>query len=300
MKAELQQIHSNHEDNMIDPGLKRKTALISGANHGIGAAIAIALADQGVAVFLHYFRAQKDFPREDLSNLPGESLHKARQSQTADHIVHLIKDRGGKVDAWECDLGLSSNIHRLFVKAEEALGPIDILVNNAASWTADSFLPFKEHSTDRIGRPLAGISEQTVDLHFSVITRGTALLMAEYARRHVAGGLKWGRIINISTSGSYCFPEEASYGAAKFAVESYSRSAAKELGRFGITVNILSPGATQTGWITQDFECEIAKHTPLQRVGQPDDIADVVVFLCSQQARWVTGQLIHVGGGSTV
>jgi len=285
---------------MIDAGLTEKTALITGANHGIGAAIANALAVQGVSVFLHYFRPQKDFTPEKLCDVPGESLYKTRQSQTADHIVDLIKDKGGKAIAWECDLGQSNNIRRLFDEAEKELGPIDILVNNAASWAADSFLPLEDQSEDRIGRSLATISEPTVDLHFNVITRGTALLMAEYARRRVAGKFTSGRIINISTSGSYCFPEEVSYGAAKFAVESYSRSAAKELGRFGITVNIVSPGATQTGWINPDFEREIAAHTPLGRIGQPDDVADVVVFLCSQQARWVTGQLIHVGGGTTV
>jgi 3-oxoacyl-[acyl-carrier protein] reductase len=285
---------------MIDTGLTDKRALITGANHGIGAAIANALAAQGVSVFLHYFRPQKALPPETLSAVPGELLYKAKQSQTADHIARSIKDLGGKAVAWECDLGQPSNIFKLFEKAQEEFGPIDMLVNNAASWAADSFLPLEEQSEDRIGRALTTISEETVDLHFNVITRGAVLLMAEYARRRVSGEFKWGRIINVSTSGSYCFPEEVSYGAAKFAVESYSRSAAKELGRFGITVNVISPGAIQTGWISSDFEREIAAQTPLGRVGQPDDIADVVVFLCSQQARWVTGQLIHVGGGSTV
>lgn len=285
---------------MIDTGLAGKTALVTGANHGIGAAIAHALAAQDVSVFLHYFRSNHNLQDEDLGDVPGEALYRKRQAQTADPIIDSIRTRGGKAAAWECNLGQPSNAGKLFDKAEKQFGSIDILVNNAASWAADSFLQLEEHSQDRIGRALVSISEHTINLHFDVITRATALLMSEFVKRRAAGKFNWGRIVNVSTSGSYCFPEEVSYGAAKFAVESYSRSAAKELGRFGITVNIVSPGATQTGWISSEFEHDIATNTPLGRVGQPDDIADVVVFLCSHQARWVSGQLIHVGGGGTV
>mgnify|MGYP001792525804 CR=1 FL=1 len=122
-------------------------------------------------------------------------------------------------------------------------------------------------------------------------------MMAEFARRHIARAANWGRIINISTD-TYCFPGEVSYAASKLAIESYSRSAAAELGRFGITVNIVSPGATQTGWISDELAAEITPQTPLERIGQPADVADVIVFLASEQARWLTGQTLHVGGGS--
>lgn len=252
---------------MIDPQLSGKTALITGANRGIGAAIAQALVQQGVSVFLHYF--QNDLAEDNAAS-------------------------------FECDLANHENIPILLDKVEAVFGRVDILINNASSWAADSFLPIEESTKDRIGRTLTTITPESIDLHFDVIAKASALLMSEYARRRSQGSFNWGRIVNISTSGAYCFPEEVSYGAAKFAIESYSRSAAKELGRFGITVNVVSPGAIQTGWISPDFEKKIAADTPLGRVGQPDDIADVVVFLCSQQARWVTGQLIHVGGGSTV
>ena len=87
-------------------------------------------------------------------------------------------------------------------------------------------------------------------MHFAVNSRAVALIMAEYARRNIARGAKWGRIINVSTAGSANFPDEVSYGASKYALESYSRSAATELGPYGITVNIVAPGPTQTGWIT--------------------------------------------------
>lgn len=251
---------------MIEPQLAGKTALVTGANHGIGATIAQALTIQGVSVFSHIF---------------------------GPIINHNIDSA-----CFECDLAIPENIPLLLDKAESKLGQIDILINNASSWAADSFLPIEDTTSDRIGRSLSTISAQSIDLHFNMIAKGSALLMSDYARRRSQGNFGWGRIVNISTSGAYCFPEEVSYGAAKFAVESYSRSAAKELGRFGITVNVVSPGAIQTGWINPDFELKIAADTPLGRVGQPDDIADVVVFLCSHQARWITGQLIHVGGGS--
>jgi len=93
------------------------------------------------------------------------------------------------------------------------------------------------------------------------------------------------------------FAGDVSYGASKHALESCSRAAAKELGKYGITVNIVSLGAVQTGWISPEMEEEIVASYPLGRIGQPEDVADVIVFLASEQARWVTGQLIYVGGG---
>ena len=128
-------------------------------------------------------------------------------------------------------------------------------------------------------------------------SRAAALLMAEYARRYVERGSKSGRIINVSTDGASGFYSEVSYGASKHALESYSRAAAKELGKYGITVNIVSLGSIQTGWITPEMEKAISEKTPLGRVGNPADVADVIVFLASEQARWITGQLLYVGGG---
>jgi 3-oxoacyl-[acyl-carrier protein] reductase len=123
------------------------------------------------------------------------------------------------------------------------------------------------------------------------------LLIAEFARWHIKRGANWGRIISITTDGAPGFFHEVSYGASKYALESYTRAAAEELGRYGITANIVSPGPIQTGWITPELEAQIAADTPLGRVGQPEDLADVMVFLASEQARWVTGQMISVSGG---
>ena len=122
-------------------------------------------------------------------------------------------------------------------------------------------------------------------------------MMAEFARRHIERGARWGRIINVSTAGADRFPSEITYGASKFALESYSRSAAIELGKFGVTVNVVSLGPVQTGWITAELERAMLPTIPLGRIGSPEDVADVIVFLASDQARWLTGQRIYVGGG---
>jgi 3-oxoacyl-[acyl-carrier protein] reductase len=122
--------------------------------------------------------------------------------------------------------------------------------------------------------------------------------MAEFARRHIARARRWGRIINVSTDGAAGFPSEVSYWASKHALESYSRAAACELGPYGITVNIVSPGPIQTGWMSPELEAKVVPAIPLGRIGQPEDVADVIVFLASEQGRWLTGQLLYAGGGN--
>lgn len=101
----------------------------------------------------------------------------------------------------------------------------------------------------------------------------------------------------MSTSAAHAHVANVSYAASKHAIESYSRSAAAELGKYGITVNVVAPGPIQTGYISPELETMLAQGTPLGRVGQPEDVADVIVFLASDGARWLTGQLLYVGGG---
>ena len=151
------------------------------------------------------------------------------------------------------------------------------------------------HPVDQF--PMSSITAEKHDQHFAVNSRAVALMMAEYARRQVERGTDWGRIVNVSTDGASGFSSEVSYGASKHAQESYSRAAAKELGKYGITVNVVSLGPIQTGWITPEMEKAIAARTPLNRVGQPSDVAEVIVFLASEQAKWLTGQVLYVGGG---
>ena len=277
---------------MIDPGLAGKVVLITGANHGIGAATAQAFAAQGAKVFL---------------TAHGEPPAWARDPKGLPNVVEAVRAQGGQAEAWEADLADPANIPELFDRAEEAFGPVEVLVNNAAHWEADTFLPPDEDEEQShklpplwTNRSISTITAGSHDRHFAVNSRAVALMMAEFARRHIARGARWGRIVNVSTDGASCFPGEVSYGASKHALESYSRAAAVELGPYGITVNVVSPGPVQTGYITPELEEKLISQIPLRRVGQPEDVADAIVFLASEQARWITGQLLYVGGGNTM
>lgn len=121
--------------------------------------------------------------------------------------------------------------------------------------------------------------------------------MSEYFKRYLARQATHGRVINLSTDAAHAHAANVSYAASKHAIESYSRSAAQEMGKYGITVNIVAPGPIQTGYIDPELEKQVVSGTPLGRVGLPEDVADVIVFLASEQAHWLTGQLLYVGGG---
>ena len=268
---------------MIDPQLRNRSVLITGANNplGIGAATALAFAEVGARPFLHYHRAPAGQERSPAvagvsEAEPSEALLRAQQEKNCDAVIVRIHALGVAAASYEADFNDLASVERVFDAAEEACGPIEILINNAAAWSADTFVPaeqpgrnpFLELWTDAA----LPIAEATLQ-QFAVNTFAPALLMREFARRHVARSASWGRIVNISTEGAECFPGEASYGASKNALESYSRSAALELGQFGITVNVLSLGPIQTGWITPALEQPLVAATPLGRLGTPRDVA---------------------------
>jgi 3-oxoacyl-[acyl-carrier protein] reductase len=290
---------------MLDTGLRDKVVLITGANspYGIGAATAAAFAAQGAAVFITYLglsSASGATAPADVPTAPGEAFYRATQQMTADSVIQSIRATGARIAGVEADLADPRAIPWLFEQAKSTFGSVSVLINNAAHCVQDTFIPPSQlgpddHAAD--GFPMLPFSVETHDQHFAVNSRAVALMIAEFARRHVARNATNGRIINVSTDGAPGFATEVSYGASKYAMESYSRAAAQELGRFGITVNVVSLGPTQTGWITPEMEQDIVRNTPLRRVGQPQDIADTIVLLASEQARWLTGQIVYVGGG---
>lgn len=284
---------------MIDPQLEDKVVLVTGANHGIGAATARAFAAQDAALFVTYYRepclnSEEELARAEEAGVGGAVLHLARQQRPAEPLLRAIVAGGGRAVAHEADLEDPAQVSRLFDLCERELGPVDVLINNHTYCVPETFDPAR---VTEAGFGVRFVTADVIDAHFAINARAYALLMAEYVRRYLARGATWGRIVNVSTDAASAHVANVSYAASKHAIESYSRSAAAELGKYGITVNVVAPGPIQTGYITPEAEIEIAAGTPLGRLGRPEDVADAILFVASEQGRWLTGQLLMVGGG---
>ncbi|NVM03692.1 MAG: SDR family oxidoreductase [Candidatus Helarchaeota archaeon] len=291
---------------MIDTGLKGKTAIITGANnpYGIGAAIARLLASQGVNIFLHYYSHDVNFPISESpnsQNTTGLYFYFEQQKKNADEVIKSVQEFGVQVASIEGDLSKLDLVKDMFSNAEKKFGEINILVNNAADYMADTFLPEEvlkdEQPLWENGPIKSTISKESFERHFSVNCRAVSISMAEFSKRLIVNNKNWGRIVIISADCACGCPGEVSYRASKYALESYSRSAAAELGKYNITVNVVSPGPIQTGYISPEGEKAIIPEIPLRRVGKPEDIANAVLFFVSEQADWITGQLLFVHGG---
>ncbi|HUL85452.1 MAG TPA: SDR family oxidoreductase [Actinomycetota bacterium] len=251
--------------------LRGHVALVTGANHGIGAATAQALGVRGAGVLLSWLRSDAQ---------PSAGDAEAR-----------IRSAGGRAATIEIDLTDEDAPAHLFDEAEAAFGPVDILINDASAWVGDSFA---RRPSDRFGREQAWVSPETIDRVFAVDARAGALLIAEFARRHLARGGTWGRIVGLTSGGPLGFPEEVSYGAAKAALENFTMSAALELAPYGVTANVVHPPVTDTGWITPEVRRAVEDSAELFHIATPDEVAEVIAFLVSDAAALITANVVRL------
>ena len=261
----------------------KHVALVTGANHGIGAATAEALAAQGAAVVCAYWQV------DDRPDPAVPEDYRTNRGRNADAVVAAIRERGGEAVAVMEDLTDPEAPHRLLDHAERVFGPVDILINNASGWVQDTFAP---GTVDQHGRTMQPVTAATWQRQFAVDAMAPALLIAEFARRHAARGAGWGRIVGLTSGGDLGFPEEVSYGAAKAAQNNYTMSAAVELAPLGITANVVHPPVTDTGWVTDDVRAFVARSTAHMHVATPAEVAEVIAYLASEAASLITGNVV--------
>jgi len=238
-----------------------QVAIVTGASRGIGAAIARRLASDGFALVVNY----------------------AASSKEADALVAELKAQGAAAIAVKADVSNADDVRRMFEATEQQLGKVDVLVNNAGILKT---------------LPLAETSDALFAQTFDINVRGTFNTLREAATRMNSGG----RIVNFSsTTLALNMPGYAIYNATKAAVESFTHVFAKELRGRNITVNAVAPGPVATSLFldgkTEEQIQTFAKMPPLQRLGQPDDIASVVAFLAGADGAWVNGQILRANGG---
>jgi 3-oxoacyl-[acyl-carrier protein] reductase len=258
-------------------------ALVTGANHGIGAATAEALAARGCAVVCAYRTIT------DPIDPAVPDAYRESRARNADAVLAAIRDRGGEAVAADEDLTDPQAPQRLFDLAEGTFGPVDILINNATGWVQDTFGP---QTVDQHGRRMQPVTVATWSQQFAVDAMAPALLIAEFARRHAERGATWGRIVGLTSGGELGFPQEVSYGAAKAAQTNYTMSAAAELAHLGITANVVHPPVTDTGWVTDAVRGFVAGSTALVNVATPAQVAEVIAYLASEASALITGNVV--------
>lgn len=266
--------------------LEGRVALVTGANHGIGAATAVALGSLGAKVGLTYLRLEV---RNDDPDRPSAYAEDRRRDGTG--ALEAVRAVGGEAVAVEADLGDPTAPASIFDHVEKLLGPVSVLVNNASGWCQDTF---GGSAKDPLGRPTGPVTASSADSQLLVDARGSALMIAELARRHRARGATWGRIVSLTSGGPGGFPGEVSYGAAKAALENYTMSASVELAPIGITANVVHPPVTDTGWVSDAVREAVAANPEQHHIARPDEVAEVIAWLCTASARLVTGSIVRL------
>ena len=239
--------------------IRDRVALVTGSSRGIGAAIARRLAADGANVV----------------------LHASRSAELADQVAATIRDAGGTADVVLGDLGAGETAIDVVQQAFAVHGALDILVCNAGA---------------PVSGPVAALEPATIDAHLALNLRAVMLQTMEFARLTQSDH---GRVVLISSaSAGHPVGNAALYSASKAAAECFMRSVAQELGPRGITLNSVQPGLTLSREVDQAICDKVARWTALGRPGQPEDIADVVAFLASDEARWLTGVTLAATGGA--
>ena len=258
---------------MINYGLKNRVALITGANNpqGIGATTALAFAREGAKVVLVYKKIFRPFDKNKTDKNGTDRYFKANAGN-ADIVESKLKGINADYIILESDISNEVDVKAIYSTVMERYGKIDILVNNAAEGDMDGL--------DTIEK----ITPNVIDDTFAVNVRGSIMMTREMINHRG----DYGRIINLSTDASQVFAGQITYGASKATLEALTRSIALEVAKYGITVNCVAPGPTQTGWIDEDLEKAVLPIIPMNQLIEPEDIAETILFLASEQARMIT------------
>ena len=270
---------------MVDYGLKDKVVIVTGANNpqGIGAATILAFAREGAKVVLIYKKIPRPYDKSKTDENGVDRYFKAN-SENADIVENTLKTINADYLIIESDISDENVVKQIYSNVIERYGKVDILINNAADGDMDGI------------DTIETITQKVIDDTFAVNVRGMIMMTREFVACHS----DYGRIINISTDAAQTFAGQITYGASKATVEALTRSIALEVAKYGITVNCIAPGPTQTGWINKDLEEAVIPMIPLGKLIESEDIAETILFLASRQARMITGQVIKVSGGKAL